>query len=157
MYFEFLGEVDKFCSCQAKHLKKDEIEKRRDYFKWSFKDKKIQFAKEDQCIIENFSPHAIHTFYTISLDTRLRKHLNLRIHHRFPNSTHFLASEQSVVVKLNCLEEKILKKCSKVKSLRSTYNCIQSMTDRQIQFDKIERQCPSFQNDMEYIPTEQLI
>lgn len=157
MYYEFLSEVDKFCSCQAKHLKVEAIEKKRDYFSWSFKDKKIQFSNEDQCIVENFSPHAIHTFYAISLDTRLRKHLNLRIHHRFPASTHFLANEQSVVVKFNCLEEKILKKCSKVKSLRSTYNCIQSMTDKQGKFEEIERECPGLHNDMDYIPSEQLI
>jgi hypothetical protein len=157
MYFSFLKEIDRFCSCQSKHFKIEELEKKSDYFKWSFKDKKLALEKEDQCMAENFSPHAIHTFYTISLSTRLRKYVNLRIKDRLPTSTHFLAEETSVMEKLSCIEEKIIKKCSKVKSLRTTYKCIESMTNRHSNFNEIENECPRFQQDYRIADSKQLI
>lgn len=157
LYFSFLSEIDTFCSCQSKHFKIEEIEKRQDFFKWSFKDKKIGYEKEDQCMAENFSPHAIHTFYVISLRTRLRKQVTLRIKHRLPSSTHFLANENSVLEKFSCIEEKIIKKCSKVKSLRTTYKCIESITNGHSKFNKLESECPGFQQDYRIADTKQLI
>ncbi|GEM_PF-4608969 len=157
MYYEFLTEIDTFCKCQSTIKKNENKEKSQDYFSWSFKDKRITFEREDQCILKNFSNHAIQTIYTIALDTRLRKHLNLRIKHRLPASGHHLAVESSVEVKLNCIEEKILRQCSKIKSLRTTYNCIQSSTDNHKEFDYFERQCPQFQNEHQLAKTVDFI
>ncbi|WP_372652782.1 hypothetical protein [Halobacteriovorax sp.] len=157
MYYEFLTEIDTFCNCQSTIEKNENREKSRDFFSWSFKDKRVTFEREDQCILKNFSDHAIHTIYTIALDTRLRKHLNLRIKHRLPNSVHHLAADGSVEVKLNCIEEKILRRCSKIKSLRTTYSCIQSSTDSHIEFNYFERQCPQFQNEHQLTQTVEFI
>lgn len=157
LYFSFLNEIDKFCACQSKHIKIDLNERERDFFKWSFKDKKLKFEKEDQCMVENFSEHAIHTFYTISLDTRFRKYLSLRIKHRLPSSSNFLADETSKLEKFSCLEEQILQKCSKVKSLRSTYKCIEAITNGHEKFNEVERRCPDFQQDYRMAETKQLI
>lgn len=147
MHYEFLSQIDQFCDCQSDNLKDENREKNEDYFNWSFKDKRVSFEKEDQCILKNFSDHAIHTIYTIALDSRLRKHLNLRIKHRLPNSSHHLATDNSVSMKFNCIEEKILRRCSKIKSLRTTYNCIQTSTDSFKEFAEYEKQCPQLQNE----------
>ncbi|PIK16358.1 hypothetical protein [Halobacteriovorax sp. JY17] len=157
MYYEFLTQIDQFCNCQSSIQKSENKEKNADFFNWSFKDKRITFEKEDQCILKNFSDHAIHTIYTIALDTKLRKHLNLRIKHRLPNSAYHLATESSAEMKFNCIEEKILRSCSKIKSLRTTYNCIQSSTDNFKEFDTFERQCPQFQNEQRLAQTVDLI
>ena len=157
LYFSFLSEIDRFCSCQSKHFKIEEREKKKDFFKWSFKDKKIALEKEDQCMAENFSPHAIHTFYAISLSSRLRKYISLRIKHRIPSSSHFLAHENSVMEKFSCIEEKIIKKCSKVKSLRTTYKCIESMTNGHSNFNQLENECPRLQQDYRIADSKQLI
>jgi len=147
MYYEFLVEIEQFCQCKGKLQKSENIEKRHDYFNWSFKDKRVAYEKEDQCILKNFSDHAIHTIYTISLDTKIRKHLSLRLKHRLPSSTHHLATEDSKLQRFSCIEEKILKRCSKIKSLRTTYNCIQTATDSFKEFEDYERQCPQFENE----------
>jgi hypothetical protein len=106
---------------------------------------------------ENFSKHAIHTFYAISLDTRIRKYVSLRIKHRHPSSAYMVADTHSVQEKFSCLEERIIKKCSKVKSLRATYKCIESMTDGHENYNKIEKKCPQFQQDYRLADTKQLI
>ncbi|WP_127714316.1 hypothetical protein [Halobacteriovorax sp. HLS] len=157
LYYSFLKEIDKFCFCQSSHQRKDQLEKKQDFFNWSFKDKKIAFEKEDQCMAENFSSHAIHTFYVISIDTRIKHHLSLRLKHRLPSSSHFIASEESIQEKLSCLEEKIIKRCSKVKSLRTTYKCIENITNLHKSFKEIEAQCPEFQQEFNIAESKRLI
>lgn len=157
MYYEFLQEIDQFCGCQSEVERIENKEMKEDYFNWSFKDKRVALERQDQCILKNFSNHAIQTIYTIVLDTKLRKHLSLRIKHRIPNSMHHLATEASTEIKFSCIEEKILRGCSKIRSLRATYNCIADATDNSKEFSSIERQCPGLENEQRLAHAVELI
>lgn len=120
----FLSEIDSYCSCEDKVLKKDIEEKKKDWIAYAFKDKRKMLNKRDECAIEYFSKEnlALHyrsrffQWFSPQIFEKIKEY-NLKGIERF-------VSHNSYSNYMNCFHDEVSKKCSKIQSLSLTYVCI---------------------------------
>lgn len=141
--YSMLKEMDSFCACSVTKRKKEITQKKLDKMSWRFRDKKEGLGKEDQCAIASFSDETLDLYYHVVVSNRFRRELEEKLNDRLTKGMRILASHLSVQGQMICVESKILKQCTRIKSLRSTYQCIQETTNDPILMDKISHECPN--------------
>ncbi|MCO4793999.1 MAG: hypothetical protein KC493_09815 [Bacteriovoracaceae bacterium] len=142
--YKFLTQTDDFCSCKTKRLKSEIRLKKTNNIAWSFRDRSISLGVMDQCAIKHFSRYNLNLIYDIMVSTKMRRSLEGKLNGRMVAGVRHFASTKSIQTRNLCLQAKILRKCTKIRSLRSTYNCIKEVTSSGNQMSSIERNCPSF-------------
>ena len=142
-HYRMLKEMESFCSCSIIKRRNEIQQKKHDKMSWRFRDKKEGLGKEDQCAIANFSDETLDLYYHVVVSNRFRRELEEKLNTRLTKGMRILASDLSVQGQMICVESKILKQCTRIKSLRSTYQCIlETTSDPQI-MDNISSDCPN--------------
>lgn len=141
-YF-ILKELDSFCSCSVNKRKSEITQKKIDKMSWRFRDKKEGLEKEDQCAISKFSDETLDLYYHVVVANRFKRELEEKLNKRLTKGMRILASDLSIQGQMICVESKILKRCTRIKSLRSTYQCIQETTSDPILMDELSVKCPN--------------
>jgi hypothetical protein len=139
-----LKEIDSFCQCTIKNRNNELKLKKVDELAWKFRDRKIQLDQEDQCAQAKFSDNILNLFYAITVSTRITAFLESRLRDRMPASARVFASQKSVQAKNTCMQDAILKKCTRVKSLRNTYRCVEQIMANPRKIDLFGQSCPTF-------------
>jgi hypothetical protein len=142
--YGFLVQTDKYCSCQVDRLKSEYELKKNNNIAWSFRDRSVSLGIMDQCAIKHFSQNNLKLIYDIMISTKMRRSLEGKLNGRMVAGVRYFASTRSIQNRNLCLQAKIMKKCTKIKSLRSTYTCIQEVTSSGPQMLDFERGCPNF-------------
>jgi len=142
--YEFLIQTDKFCSCKVEGLKSEYELKKNNEIAWSFRDRTVSLGIMDQCALKYFSQSNLNLIYDIMISTKMRRSLEGKLNGRMIAGVRHFASTSSIQNRNLCLQAKIMRKCTKIKSLRSTYTCIKDVTSSGAQMLDIERNCPSF-------------
>lgn len=141
--YKMLLEMDKFCACSIEKRKDELIQKKTDKMSWRFRDKKEGLSKEDQCAMAEFSDKTLNLFFEVVVASRFRKNIEEALSSRITKGMRIIASDLSVQDQMFCIESNILKKCTRIKSLRSTYECIEDTTSDPIKMDQLSSRCPS--------------
>ncbi|MBK25348.1 MAG: hypothetical protein CME70_15240 [Halobacteriovorax sp.] len=141
--FAMLKEMDSFCACSVQKRKDELTQKKTDKMSWRFRDKKEGLGKEDQCALAKFSDETMDLYYHVVVSNRFRRDLEETINNRMAQGMRIIASDLSVQGQTTCMESKILKRCTRIKSLRSTYQCIEETTNDPRLMDKISLECPN--------------
>ena len=142
--YNFLIQTDKYCKCQVDRLKSEYELKKKNNIAWSFRDRSISLGIMDQCALKYFSKNNLNLIYNIIISTKMRRSLEGKLNGRMLAGVRHFASTSSIQNRNLCLQAKIMKKCTKIKSLRSTYTCIQEVTTSGPQMLDFERDCPNF-------------
>lgn len=140
--FSMLSEMDRFCACSVKSRKKELKQKKLDKMSWRFRDKKEGLSKEDQCALEELSDETMNLFFEVIVASRFRRSIEEALGNRMTKGMRILASDLSVQDQMICVESKILQTCTRIKSLRSTYECIEATTSDPLKMDKFSNSCP---------------
>lgn len=141
--YNMLTELNDFCSCSVKTRKAEILQRKVDKMSWRFRDKKQGLAKEDQCAITIFSDETMQLYYQVIVASRFMSELEDKLKNRIGTASRALASNYSFQTQMNCTQEKILRKCTRIKSLRSTYQCIQETVSDPSKMDNILIKCPN--------------
>ncbi len=142
--YELLIQTDKYCSCQVDRLKSEYDLKKNNEIAWSFRDKSVGLGIMDQCALKHFSQSNLNLMYDIMISTKIRRSLEGKLNGRMVAGIRHFASTSSIQNRNLCLQAKIMQKCTKIKSLRSTYTCIQEVTTSGAQMLDFEKNCPTF-------------
>jgi hypothetical protein len=142
--YQFLKEVDQYCSCHAKNLSFEEDLKKKDYIAFEFRDKSKSHEVMDQCSLNSFSKYNLGVFFEMIVSTRVRHTIENKLEGRMIAGIKHFASEGSVRNRLFCLETKILKRCTKIQSIHSTFKCVGHIISNSNRMDKIGKSCPNF-------------
>ncbi len=137
---EFLNEVDRFCDCHAKAPVEETF----------FPDTAAQLAYEDACAGKILGAASFAAHYEVA-QNRLSQEILQRLNQRYPHSLRQLASTSSYNMKMSCLHEKILDRCTQSKSLQMGYQCILQITTSR-DFSRYEANCPEFRDESSPIP-----
>ncbi|MBT3586200.1 MAG: hypothetical protein HN509_14935 [Halobacteriovoraceae bacterium] len=141
-HYTMLKEIDQFCNCSISKRQVELKLKKRRPIEWHFLDRKKRLGMEDQCAMAKFGDKAMELYYAIIVSTRIRGGLENRLVKRQPTSIRFFASSKSYSERINCLQSKILRRCTRIKSLRNTYQCIEEITASGDKLQKLEDDCP---------------
>lgn len=137
----YLEEAANFCKCHSDIKTGNEI----------FPDKISKFDNEDNCAGKNLMGESFQVHSEVAL-LKLSQEITKRLNQRYPRAIRQLASVGSYNQKMSCLHETILSSCSRSKSLKMGYQCIQEITTSR-DFSKYEAKCPEFNDDA--IPLKQ--
>lgn len=146
LYTSFLGEIENYCGCYQKSIKKTKRENNLNAIDWRFQVKSTHFDIADSCAMDHFSPHALYHNYYVIMQTHVRKIVTDKLSERLTRGIRTLASTNSIRTRHFCLENKILNHCSKIKSLANTYKCINSTLSQLNKLNRFEKQCPGLTN-----------
>ncbi len=138
--------MENYCSCYQKDIEKNKKKMKVSGIEWRFNSKEIRFKTADSCAMEHFSAHALYHNYYIMVQTHMRVTVAQKISERMTRGMRTLASTNSIRSRQFCLENKVLNHCSKIKSLRNTYSCINKTFSHLNKLDRFEAQCPGLQN-----------
>lgn len=142
-HYSMLKEMDAFCGCSVQKRSDEIAQRKNDKMSWRFRDKKDGLGKEDQCALAKFSDETMDLFYHVVVSNRFRRYLEENLNERMTQGIRMVASDLSVQSQTICLESKILKRCTRIKSLRSTYQCIQETTNDPSLMDQLSGACPN--------------
>jgi hypothetical protein len=142
--YSFLQEVDQYCICHAKNLNFEHELKKRDLIGFEFRDKSKGHEVMDQCSLNNFSKYNLGVFFEMIVSTRVRFTIENKLEGRMIAGVKNFASEGSVRNRLLCLETKILKQCTKIQSIHSTFKCVSQFLSNSSRMDIIGKSCPTF-------------
>ncbi|TNE96427.1 MAG: hypothetical protein EP326_13370 [Deltaproteobacteria bacterium] len=142
--YELLLQTDKYCSCQVTRLQGEYELKKNNEIAWSFRDKSIGLGIMDQCALKHYSQSNLNLMYDIMISTKIRRSLEGKLNGRMVAGIRHFASTSSIQNTNLCLQAKIMQKCTKIKSLRSTYTCIQEVTSSGTQMLDFEKNCPTY-------------
>lgn len=136
-YFAFHSKLGKMCACLAQwEAKNDEFISRQFLYR-------AKFDFYDQCAIENLSERQIIYFYTITTSTELYDFLINKLENLYPGDVKTVATEHSLYLRKSCLHQKILSKCTKIKSLGPTYQCLNRTLNSPDERQEMLSTCPS--------------
>jgi len=155
-YVSFLHEMESYCGCYQKSVEAKKLELKVTGIAWGFNSTKVRFETADICALEHFSSHALYHNFYINLQTHVRDIIARRLSERLPRGIRTVASGHSLKSRHFCLENKVLNHCSKIKSLGSTYKCVNSTFSQRNKLDRFEKQCPTFRNKGERDISENL-
>lgn len=141
--YKMLKEMDAFCGCSVKSRREEIVLKKTDRMKWRFRDKKEGLGKEDQCAIANFSDETMDLYFHVIVASRFKRDLEEKLEKRLTQGMRLVASDLSVRDQNVCMESQILRRCTRIKSLRSTFQCIQETTSDPHTMDLISTECPN--------------
>ena len=144
--YNFLVESDKYCACQAKNMEFEYDLKKKDLFAYKFRDRSPGHAIMDQCSLKHFSKYNLGLYFEMMVSTRIRNNLENKLQGRMIAGVKHFASQGSVRNRLLCLETKILKTCTKIQSILTTYKCVQSHLSNSKEMEVIDKQCPNFKS-----------
>lgn len=137
---EFLSEAERFCECHAKAPDTNSI----------FPDTNARLAHEDACAGKTLGGDSFAAHYEIA-QGRLSQEIIQRLQMRYPRAIRQLASVGSYNMKMSCLHEKIMSRCTQSKSLQMGYQCILQITTSR-DFSRYEANCPEFRDENSPIP-----
>jgi hypothetical protein len=140
--YKMLKEMDKFCACSVKSRKEELKQKKIDKMSWRFRDKKEGLSKEDQCALTELSDRSMNLIFEVIVASRFRMHIEEALDSRMTKGMRIIASDLSIQDQMICVESKILQTCTRIKSLRSTYECIERTTSDPTKMDKLSIRCP---------------
>lgn len=140
--YSILTEMDKFCSCSVKSRSLELKQKKSDKMSWRFRDKKEGLSKEDQCAITELGDKSMSLIYEVIVASRFRRNIEEALDSRMTKGMRIIASDLSIQDQMLCIESKILKTCTRIKSLRSTYECIEETTSDPNKLDTLSSSCP---------------
>jgi hypothetical protein len=146
LYLTFLKEMENYCACYQSNVDKNKKENNLSEIDWRFQVKKVRFDIADSCSMEHFSAHALYHNYYVMIQTYMRNIVTNKLSERMTRGIRSLASTSSIRSRHYCLENKILNHCSKIKSLSSTYKCINSTVSELNKIERFEKQCPGLTN-----------
>ncbi len=131
----YLEEAANFCKCHSSTETRNEI----------FPDKITKYANEDSCAGKNLMGESFQVHAGVA-ELKLSQEITRKLNQRFPRAIRQLASVGSYNQKMSCLHESIMRSCSRSKSLKMGYQCIQEITTSR-DFSKYESKCPEFNDD----------
>lgn len=137
---EYLNEVKSFCECHANAPTQTT----------PFPDIKSRLAHEDACAGKTLGGDGFEVHYEVALN-KLSQEIIQRLEGRYPRGIRQLASVGSYNMKMSCLHESILSRCTRSKSLQMSYQCILQVTTSR-DFSRYEANCPEFSDDSMPIP-----
>ena len=155
--FKVLQDMESFCRCRVQGREQEVLKYYKDQIAWSFRDKKDELGKEDQCALSKFNDTSLKLFYHIVVSTRFKYQLQNSLEARRIKGLRRFVSGRSIASQEDCVSSEILKKCTRVKSLQTTYQCIRNATDS-LEIVKFVNKCPGLVPfDKEINFSEQLI
>lgn len=155
--FKVLKDMESFCRCRVQGREQEVLKYYKDRIAWSFRDKDEELGKEDQCALSKFNDTSLKLFYHIVVSTRFKNQLQNSLEERRLRGVRRFVSGRSIASQEDCVSTKILKKCTRVKSLQTTYQCIRNTTSS-LELIEIMNKCPSLVPfDKEINFSEQLI
>ena len=147
--FEMLTQLNKFCACKVTFTSST------DKLAQSFVDRKKLYEHADKCSLKHLSKEIHQLYYAVTFANQFYPQINYSLERYYPQSVRQLASVNSYNSRSQCLKEKVRSRCSKVKSLRLTFTCIQEFTRNHQDIESLGSECPDFQSrDNELAPEE---
>lgn len=140
--FNFIQQIFRFCRCKVTYLSDINKEKVQNPIKWSFRDKKLGFEQEDICAVDNFEKKDIQLYYSITVTTIITQLLTAKIEDSLIPGLNRFVDKQFIDQKIDCFQEKILSQCTKINSLRYTYDCVEKFLGSGQKMNKVHNQCP---------------
>ncbi len=140
--YKMITEMDKFCACSISRRADELKQKQLDKMSWRFRDRKEGLSKEDQCAMTELSDKTMDLFFEVIVASRFMRNIEEALDSRMTKGMRIIASDLSVQDQMFCIESKILQTCTRIKSLRSTYECIEETTSDPHKMDILSNQCP---------------
>jgi hypothetical protein len=140
--YKLLKGIDKFCHCKIKRLKKELDLKKKNPLAYSFRNKKDSLEAHDACASDSFEAKSIELYYAIMMADSFRLEIDDRLEKYLSRYSRAIASKLNWNHKLVCMQEKLIHKCTKIKSLRQTYSCIERTLSNGDEMEGFERECP---------------
>ena len=140
--WQFTLQVTKYCTCEASKLAQEWKEQDEDWIAFAFKDKSKMLQKRDSCSLNSFyNDNDLLVFYNVKyqqwfspqIASKINKHVN-------GAAIRQVVGENKWMDYLGCAHEIVSGKCSRVKSLNVTYQCIKDNFDPE-NYDEIHREC----------------
>ena len=142
MGWEFTLQAVKYCECEAKKLAEDWKEMKEDWIAYAFKDKSKNLQKRDSCSLNSFlKDNDLKLFYQVKYEqwfspqivSKIEKHVN-------GASIKQIVGSDKWMNYVGCAHDMVSWKCSRVKSLNVTHQCIKDNFEPK-EYDNIHRSC----------------
>lgn len=138
---ELMDESINYCQCYAREKAHLDLLKSENPIAYSFRDKSREFEIDDSCAVEHFSKKSLEYFYLLNVGTVLKSMANVRVNSSLVQGLVIFKNKREIASQVECVEEKIIKKCTKVKSLKMSYDCIVKQTTNPIFLDDHHKSC----------------
>lgn len=109
---------------------------------WGITDRKMALEIQDSCANDSFAEDEMEVVFTAQFLKFVRGLLRGKINHRYPASLTRFANQDSVYEMKECLESAIIQKCTKIKSLSMSYDCVNRSIGEARRIQEFESGCP---------------
>lgn len=139
-------EVVSYCQCQYQKdaSLRNNLNSNKGSIAWAFRDPSLELNYKDQCALEKLNHFSNETIYAIFYSTQIAPFIKDELEQRYGSITRNIASEQSVNQKFRCINDSLLRKCGRIKSLQVTYQCINDNLKNSEYIHEVENSCPEF-------------
>tara|TARA_R110002072_G_scaffold64203_6_gene159791 strand:+ start:1248 stop:1928 length:681 start_codon:yes stop_codon:yes gene_type:complete len=138
---ELMDETVSFCECRSEADVQIQQLKENNPIAYSFRDKARDFEIDDRCAVNSFSKKPLEYFYMLNVGTILKSMTKVRIESSLVQGIENFRNKREIASEVNCVESKIIKQCTKVKSLKISYDCIVENTSDPMILDDHYKEC----------------
>jgi hypothetical protein len=143
----YIQQLDQYCRCNSKQVALEETLMKKDAMAYAFHDRQQFYSNLDQCALQTLDNHLLVVAFSAFFENYLQHILLDRLTNRWPASITNVALEESYQERINCLQQDLELRCTRVTSLQMSYQCIINHTSQNQLIAQVGEHCETYRTD----------